>query len=369
MELPLPLESELEISVFGPGVGECVVVHLGYGDWMILDSCRGPVNRRPVALSYLESIGVDPAIAVKLVVATHFHDDHIGGLSDVVQSCVSARFLCSAALAREEFIELVEANRSLGIAAPGTGEFDAILNVLESRSPVGSSIVSPEWSMEGHRLYRRVSTPLSCEAYALSPSSTTMTLAHLRLAALLPTANVRKVPTRRINLNTLSLAMWVGFGKARAVLGGDLEEQGKPDEGWQAVIASPVRPQDAAAVFKVPHHGSPTAQHGAVWSELLTNEPIAVTTPYAKGGRKLPASADIQWLCRKTPNVYVTSLGLSKSPRSRTSVVDRALIRVAKARQAIGTDMGHVRVRVDATTGGWTVKTFGAAHPVCPTAA
>lgn len=37
-----PVADELEVSVFGPGVGESVVVHLGHGDWMVVDSCLNP---------------------------------------------------------------------------------------------------------------------------------------------------------------------------------------------------------------------------------------------------------------------------------------------------------------------------------------
>jgi len=31
---------ELEVSVFGPGYGESLAIHLGLGSWIIIDSCR-----------------------------------------------------------------------------------------------------------------------------------------------------------------------------------------------------------------------------------------------------------------------------------------------------------------------------------------
>ena len=34
-----PSAREIEVSLFGPGYGECVLVHLGEGQWMIVDSC------------------------------------------------------------------------------------------------------------------------------------------------------------------------------------------------------------------------------------------------------------------------------------------------------------------------------------------
>jgi hypothetical protein len=196
-----------------------------------------------------------------------------------------------------------------------------------------------------------------------------MTAASLRIAALLPTTGVRQLPTAAIGLNTLSLAMWVEFGSARAVLGGDLEEHGKPDEGWQAIVSSTVRPQTAARLFKVPHHGSPTGQHDPVWSTVLSAEPIAVVTPYAKGRRKLPASADLGWLCDRTRAVFVTSYALSKPPRSRPSSIERAMSRAVRDRQALGVDMGQVRVRIDATTGTPSVEMLGSAYRGCSSAA
>ena len=40
-----PRTDELEVSLFGPGVGECVIVHLGAGEWMVVDSCLDPATR------------------------------------------------------------------------------------------------------------------------------------------------------------------------------------------------------------------------------------------------------------------------------------------------------------------------------------
>ena len=32
-----PAPDELEVSLFGRGVGECAVVHLGSGEWLVVD--------------------------------------------------------------------------------------------------------------------------------------------------------------------------------------------------------------------------------------------------------------------------------------------------------------------------------------------
>ena len=69
----------------------------------------------PRALRYLESIGLDPARAVALIVATHWHDDHIRGMARLVEACDRAAFCCAGALRQEEFLAAVGAleNRHL----------------------------------------------------------------------------------------------------------------------------------------------------------------------------------------------------------------------------------------------------------------
>lgn len=64
-----PRPDELELSLFGSGIGESLAIHLGNGEWAIVDSCLGD-RRRAVALSYLESLAIDIATQVKLVVIT-----------------------------------------------------------------------------------------------------------------------------------------------------------------------------------------------------------------------------------------------------------------------------------------------------------
>ena len=360
-----PADDELEVSIFGPGIGESVVVHVGNGDWVIVDSCMATGGRLPVGIQYLNDLGVDPAASVRLIIATHFHDDHIRGLCAVVEACPAARFVCSAALGVQEFFQLLEANNQLDVDEPGTGEFDRILQLLDARSELHGRRVTPDYALDGTILYERTDAPLSSQLRALSPSSATITAAHLRVGRLVPSIGEPKKPTTDIGANELSLALWLRLGAASAVLGGDLEERGRAGEGWRAVVASRVRPTTKATVFKVPHHGSPTARHADVWTQMLEPNPVAVVTPYARGARKLPARSDLDWLCKKTPKVHVTSLGLGRVPRARPSAVEREVKRTARDRRTIGTDMGQVRVRIQSSSGVAVTEMFGAAYAAC----
>lgn len=69
-KLNFPNRDELEVSIFGPGYGESIVIHFSDGQWMIVDSCLDPDSVLPVPLSYLMQLNVDVDKAVKLVVAS-----------------------------------------------------------------------------------------------------------------------------------------------------------------------------------------------------------------------------------------------------------------------------------------------------------
>lgn len=48
-----PAHDELEVSVFGPGYGEAIVIHLGENEWILIDSCIEPESKEPAAIHYL----------------------------------------------------------------------------------------------------------------------------------------------------------------------------------------------------------------------------------------------------------------------------------------------------------------------------
>ena len=70
-----------EISIFGPGIGECIVLHIGQGRWFVIDSCLCPKTKQPIALQYLKDIGVDASTQVVGILISHWHSDHIQGAS------------------------------------------------------------------------------------------------------------------------------------------------------------------------------------------------------------------------------------------------------------------------------------------------
>ena len=56
-----PAVQEVEVTIFGPGFGEFILVHATHNDWIIFDSCIESATGKPAVLRYLEEIGVDPS--------------------------------------------------------------------------------------------------------------------------------------------------------------------------------------------------------------------------------------------------------------------------------------------------------------------
>jgi hypothetical protein len=356
--------NELEISLFGPGKGESCVIHLGQGDWIIVDSCRDQRSGSTVPLDYLTALGVDLATQVKLVVATHAHDDHIAGIAAVFEACEQAFFVCSAALSREEFAALLEVDVE-AVADVKRRNYDQYRRVFDMITARGltTGVSRRRLALESRILLHRPGTAQAPEAVvrSLSPSDEAVTITQRKLLEYLPTPDSGIRPPR-VDPNELAIALWVQVGDQTALLGADLLT-GPSGCGWGAVLAS-LTPDTHASVYKVAHHGSSNADHPGVWTDLLQTNPIALLAPYRAGVSPVPSDRDVARLCALTPWVYATA---NPSQPASPKAVRRAaasLGQLAKnVRDPWGT-VGHVRARM--TPGStWQVQTASPALRLC----
>jgi Metallo-beta-lactamase superfamily len=360
----LPADDELEVSLFGPGIGECIVVHLGGGKWMIVDSCIPKGLDEPAALRYLDGLGIDVANDVALVVATHWHDDHIGGLSSVLNAARSAQFACSAAFEIEQFWTLVSYASEIKFIEHNSGvaEFDEILATLNERY-AGRYRSGPDYyAVEGLRLYRGAAPFGEVCVEALSPSAQTITD---QKGQILPDVLIDE-PIRRFmahDPNDLSVVLLIQTPGCCVLLGGDLEIGRDNRRGWRAIVESRTRPDIASSLYKVAHHGSPNADMKEIWTELLANEPIAIMAPYARGRKKLPTWDDVKRIKKAAGRVYCTVWPFVDRPKARSPIVDSVAASATRFRSAIKKGAGHIRLRAPIMGGGdISVETF---HGAC----
>ena len=337
-----PAGDEVEVSIFGPGYGECVVVHAGYGDWLIIDSCLEE-TKRPAALEYLERIGVDAASAVRLVVATHWDDDHINGLADVCEASATAKFVCSAAMTSPQFKSILATWRLRSFLPGGSGvdEMDAIVAGLQGRGAIRASANKVLWER---------ANPIRAEVRALSPSEAADVAMILRFAesesAMGPIS--KRLPN--ITDNHASIVLLVVAGNTRILLGADLQVRADRNLGWFAVIDA-FDSTNPCELYKVAHHGSANADHDEIWAKLLRKEPLAILTPFVRGDTRLPTPADCKRIVDRTPHAYLTSLPRAGRFRDRDPRAERLMRRFTLKLESVPCRYGHIRLRKKVTNG------------------
>lgn len=343
-----PKEDEFEVSVIGPGRGECVVLHLGHNQWCIVDSCVGPGSKRPAAIEYLSSLGCNALEGVLLVLATHWHDDHIHGIARSLEQLPNAQFSCSMALNTGQFAKLVALTSETIQDGSGVDEFAAIFDLILERKAKKqpTKLVAPLFAIENRTLLTlpNGARRFPARVIALSPSDGTVKIALEQISQLIPKSGGEQRRIQNRAPNKTSVVLWIEVGSRRALLGADLEETGYHGEGWSGVLSS-FHPSERAAIFKVPHHGSPNADSPGVWRDLLRPDPIAIVTPFTPG-KGLPQSSDLERLQVRTSSLYCSSVPKSKPPKRDPSV--EKLVRHIPRRPLEGA-LGHVRTRWSVT--------------------
>jgi beta-lactamase superfamily II metal-dependent hydrolase len=348
-----PLPNEIEISSFGNNFGECIVIHPGQGEWLIVDSFKNPNTKEPVALDYLRNLGVKYSENVKVIVATHWHDDHINGLEEVVTQCQSAQFVCSDAIQKDDFMAFLYADEDLPDGRPGNKELNKILKILKNRNA---------FVMRASE-NKIVHTTAQYQVYSLSPSDQAITLAQKEIAKLLPKEACPRLGIRHLRPNYTGVVLLIVVGDQGILLGADLEDCGDVQLGWTRIVRSSARPNVKSGAFKIPHHGSETAHCAEVWEKLLNPKPYSIVTPFVLGDVFLPQNKDIRRIISYTPNLWLASNPREKkSPRRRENMVERTIKTTVKKIRSLSS-MGHVRMRFlpNAQNAQWKVEMFGSA--------
>ena len=356
-----PAASTAEVSIFGPGSGECIVLHLGADEWVVVDSCVDAKSKRPVAIDYLERLGVDIENKVSLVIATHWHDDHIGGLGDLFEVCKNARFACSMAMDCKEWNTLIEIYRNY-FQAGGSGidELGQAMRELERRA-ARREVVAPKLCITG-RVLRDRNDLLMAKISCLAPSDAAVVSMQTKIAGeLLPRVGSRRLRVPVLRENDSSVVLAVTVGTASVLLGADLEERGRPGLGWQAVLDEHPANGQRFEGLKIPHHGSITGYHPKMWGHLMSSTGWATVTPFNRQREPLPKRSDCIRILQMTNDAFITAPPSLGKFKHRDAAVQRT---VQEATLAIGTEpgkQGHVcfRKAADSYSDKWTVELFG----------
>ncbi len=269
MGLPAPdslAAAPLSIVVFGPGFGEAIMLRAARDDdaeWAVVDCARrerrgGSVN--PV-LKLLQDCGARPS----LVVLTHPHADHTGGMAAVVQR--------AAADATVGCVEPLMDSPS--VFAPEEDP-DDLGGQRRSETRLAHVAIKRAWDQGRAEKWPLVAgTP---HGRLGDWTITVLNPGHTELDAAVEIGRAGGEP----NLNDLSAALLLERDGVRIAMAADCEA-----DAWVHVEAR-INPQHLRETrpIKVPHHGSKGAIHPVLIDHRrLTADRPQVATPFPRSGR------------------------------------------------------------------------------------
>lgn len=355
-----PDPDEIEVSIFGPGFGEALAVHMGHGEWLTVDSCRN-LAAKPEAgdnalLEYFDHIGVDPSQAVKLIVVTHWHDDHIEGISDILRAAPPAHVAVTAALGSKDFRAAISPwLTGPGAEKKGLKELERFGRAIQSRAIFPKIACIDKVLFERNAIVRK-------EVRALSPSDASV-LACIADLVQIPREDVSgRMPA--VHGNHTSVVLSVVVGDRKILLGADLEVRSSRQHGWLATVDSHTQAERSRySVFKSSHHGSPNGDHPEIWDKMLVDRPNVILAPFVNGSVMRPQDSDIGRILSRTDKAWITATPKGAKYKPSNRAVIREMEEKARRVQEVPRGYGHVRLRgkLQDDPCQWEVATFGQA--------
>lgn len=345
-----PEPDEIEVTVFGPGFGEAIAVHLGEGSWILIDSCIDPDTKSPASGAYLEQIGVH-VDQVRIILATHWDDDHVRGISQLSVNHPNADFMISGVFDHDDaagFLSAYSGASSSGLSR-GTKELFSVLESREYVIPLQQRSLVFKEKISGHEVL----------VTALSPIPKTFARFLSSIAQHLPKINqpIKHVPQIRPNFG--SVVLHIDVGDDSILLGADMEDD--DTFGWTAMIADNwTSTLEKAAVYKVAHHGAKSGDCTGVWTTLLRKDPIACLTPFIFAKHRLPEDTDKARIKNNSSSAYISS-GASQRPEMDSRQLKR-LADICNNLSLVNPKFGAVRLRTKKGTSQWSAELFGAAQ-------
>jgi beta-lactamase superfamily II metal-dependent hydrolase len=361
-EIKPPKSEEIEISIFGKGIGECLVIHLGENNWIIVDTFLDNL-KQPIPLQYIKFLGLTPKNTVKAFIATHWHDDHIRGAARIHKECEKADFICSEAIEASEFFKLagLYKNGKLNFNEEGSGvdEFVGIFeNILQLKRP-------PNFVSAFQPILKIKKGSLKVNILALSPSQAdkwdAKTNILSELSKVKPRSGTKRISYRKTNNGCV--ALWIEANELNFLLGSDLESNIGSDRGWEAIISSPHKPNGKANLYKVAHHGSKTGHLDAIWDELLHKDNHhSILTPYNRSN--IPQEGYIQKISELSPSSFAASHRVLRKITDRSNMVEKTIRESTRSHKVLESRLGFVQVRFNIKTKKTKIALYGAAIPL-----
>jgi hypothetical protein len=286
----------------------------------------------------------------------------LSGLAELVETCPNARFVCSLALRSDEFQNIVarfSKTDGLGNNSLPLREIRRVFEILGRRNENGGLPTTLAQAHLGLDAFFAAGVHVRIEA--LSPSDQDVNSALDSFAGYFVPLSEAATGLSPIDQNHASVVIHIQAGQDVILLGADLERSGSTLGGWNAVVASTIRPQTRAHILKIPHHGSIGAFSSAMWAQMIAPRSIGVLTPFIRV--PLPKEEGLARLRTQNATIYATGLPKSVKVRRRRDV-EKTLEDVAPNLTSYRRQSGIVRLRKRIGSQAWTPEIFGAASRI-----
>ncbi len=310
--LTLPKEDELEISIFGPGYGESIVLHVPHVGWGIIDSFVQKFENTSIVppLEYLLKILDRPYPKLAFIILTHPHEDHCKGIDKIIKEYPGG----IERVCRYDGFGLKELraynainNTKLKQAAPG---LVYAYRAMEEATKKGSQL--KDLSEMTLVFDKRIETERNCfteiRMMALSPSAKSKEKYRKELLNVFRVEEGISITGKdNSDHNLISVALVLKLGNLQVVFGSDVEEGTNNETGWSGIVSNINEPSLWAHLVKVPHHGSENAHNDLAWEKFCSKgKPIALISPFLKGSVVLPKVNDLERIKALSHKVGIT---------------------------------------------------------------
>lgn len=267
----------LEIHLFGPSVGESIVLGLPDGTWGVVD-CFRRRQTSPV-VEWLKARDIN---SLRFLCWTHPHDDHSSGLPFLLAEFPQIdEFWHCDAMCQLSVLALIDTEHQRvynGVSSYLVEVYESMLK--RTTGPQPTSLVKhcrtsqPLLRLQQHDLKITVLTPSSASVATYETRLGKAFTEEVDFSALSPEPH-----------NEVSVGLWMEYGKTSVILGGDAEVP-----TWErARAAARDMPWPSHSNYiKASHHGSLGAYDPELWAEWapgLTERRVGVT-PFSS--QKLP---------------------------------------------------------------------------------
>lgn len=363
-----PETEEIEITLIGTGggYGEALVIKFNKNEWAIIDSCINPNTRGPLTLEYLNKIGVDVKNQVKFVICTHWHDDHIRGLSKVLDKCVKAQFCMPCVNDKQKFLNYVNLDcaKTLRGSISSFQEFKNCLYIIKGRERQPKRLKADLVIYKSKfQLTSKEEYPI--ELYSLSPSESVITSFDLELSELFDAYKLNEKSIPEKSANEKSAVIYFKFGDFSALFGADLEVTGNANEGWLDIKNNSAVREGKSILYKIPHHGSSNGYNEDIFRELVENDAILKLSPWNRRN-KLPKVEMLEKYKTHSNNTYITSpIQIANKPKKRDKSSNKLIKLFSRKLAEVKFKEGIVRTRLSMVNASDSItETFGSAFRI-----